>query len=203
METGFKHSYFPNYFSIEDILATQERVPCKVENTVHGLGCLDPSTENEDLVVGTSLLLPYWLASPLSQTRVRVFSVEIPKIYKEAYREILIADASIVDLHKIGRYFYEFGSYLIKLNHRDAEAINTMLMNAFKDRLRVLIDWAQNLCTDTSRIQRFDTLEKELYQEGFKARTQLSAWLSDGSSKMCASEMVVNYKKRKRAIVDI
>ncbi len=79
-----------------------------------------------------------------------------------------------------------------------------MLMNAFKDRLRVLIDWAQNLCTDISRVQRLDTLEKELYQEGFKARKkQLIAWLSEGSSKLCASEMVVNHKKRKRAVVDI
>ncbi|GLH11187.1 hypothetical protein R5R35_010983 [Gryllus longicercus] len=203
METRFKHSYCPNYFSLEDILATQERVLCKVEKSVHGLGCLDQSTENEDLVVGTTLQLPFWLAFPLSQTRVRVVSVELPKIYKEAFREVLTADASIVDLSKLGRYFYEFGSHLTKLNHRDSSAINTMLMNAFKDRLRVLIDWAQNLCTDISKVQRLDTLEKELYLEGFKARKELIAWLSEGSSKMCASEMVVNHKKRKRAVVDI
>lgn len=32
------HSYFPNYYSIEDILATQERVPCKFIQTVPNLG---------------------------------------------------------------------------------------------------------------------------------------------------------------------
>ena len=31
-------SYVPNYFSIQDILATQERVPCKFEMQVKQLG---------------------------------------------------------------------------------------------------------------------------------------------------------------------
>lgn len=32
------HSYVPNYFSIDDILATQERVPCKFLCDVPKLG---------------------------------------------------------------------------------------------------------------------------------------------------------------------
>lgn len=30
--------YVENYFSLDDILATQERIPCKFEAAVHNLG---------------------------------------------------------------------------------------------------------------------------------------------------------------------
>ena len=33
-------SYCPTYFSVEDILASQERIPCKFEAEVYGLGKL-------------------------------------------------------------------------------------------------------------------------------------------------------------------
>lgn len=202
MEARFRRSFYPNYFSLEDIMATQERVPCKVEMTLRGLGCVDPSTVSEDLVAGTAIQLPYWLASPLCHHRIKVLSTEVPKIYKESFREIFSADASIVDLHKM-LYFYEFGMYISRLNHRDSNEINHMIMNAFKDRLRVIMDWAQNLCTDVPLIQKLDTLEKQLYKDGYQSRMQLCAWLNDGSSKIAASEMVVNHKKRKRAEIDL
>lgn len=32
--------YFPNYFSLEDIFVTQERVPCTVETNLPGMGKL-------------------------------------------------------------------------------------------------------------------------------------------------------------------
>lgn len=33
-------SYYPNYFTIEDILATNERLPCKVLDEIPGLGII-------------------------------------------------------------------------------------------------------------------------------------------------------------------
>lgn len=33
-----KSSYYPNYFSIEDIFVTQEKVPCETEQYLHKLG---------------------------------------------------------------------------------------------------------------------------------------------------------------------
>ena len=43
-------SYCPNYFSIEDILATQERVPCQVDSDLKNLGFLDPGSDNQVVV---------------------------------------------------------------------------------------------------------------------------------------------------------
>lgn len=35
-------------------------------------------------------------------------------IFRESYREILTADATVVDLHKLGPYFFSFGTHLLK-----------------------------------------------------------------------------------------
>lgn len=35
MQSG---SYFPNYFSLEDIIVTQEKVPCIVDANLVGMG---------------------------------------------------------------------------------------------------------------------------------------------------------------------
>ena len=35
--------------------------------------------------------------------------LEVPKTYREVYREIMTADPLVVDLHKQGPYYYEFG----------------------------------------------------------------------------------------------
>lgn len=123
-------AYFPNYFSFEDVLATQERTPCKFLVDVPKLGKvrqfvfflsihqqlssgnLNPSTVDKDLKAGTYLELPLWLSQEISLSRQPVVAPELPKIYKESYREILKADACAVDLHKFNLYFYEFGSHV-------------------------------------------------------------------------------------------
>jgi hypothetical protein len=51
-------------------------------------GFLDPSSESEDIAAGTVVELPYWLAQSLCSRRCNIVTVEIPKIYKEAYRSV-------------------------------------------------------------------------------------------------------------------
>ncbi|KAJ9598874.1 hypothetical protein L9F63_026591 [Diploptera punctata] len=192
----------PNYFSIDDIFATQERLPCKFLVPVHRLGFLDPSSENEDLAEGTSLELPLWLPRSLTAQRRHLVTIDIPKVFKEAYREILKADASVVDLHKLSIYFYDFGIYLSKMGHRESAAIAATLTQTFKERFRQVMDWAHNSGTDPTVAQGLDNLERILFQEGHATRVQLDAWLNDGSRKITAADMVINHKKRKRAALD-
>lgn len=52
-------------------------------------GFLDPSSESEDIAVGTTVELPYWLAQSLCSRRRNIVMVEIPKIYKEPYRSVV------------------------------------------------------------------------------------------------------------------
>lgn len=64
-------SYNPNYFSLEDIIVTQERVPCTVESHLVGMGNLDPSSIDDDLEVGKKVEFPLWYAMNFDVSRAR------------------------------------------------------------------------------------------------------------------------------------
>lgn len=71
--------------------------------------------------------IPLWLAESLYSRRPPLVSVELPKIYKDSYREILNADACTVDMHKLSQYFYEFGCYIAK--HDIKGEVSSTLIN--------------------------------------------------------------------------
>ncbi|KAK7076826.1 DNA replication complex GINS protein PSF3 [Halocaridina rubra] len=192
-------SYYPSYFSLSDILATQDRVPCKFEQTVYNLGFLDPSSGDKDIAVGTKLELPCWLARALSSSRRLIVSTQIPNNYREKYREILKADASVVDLHKLGPHFYEFGQHLLPLAGPEAPALANMLTQALRERLRGIMDSAQNTCEDevTSQTVKLDELERTLFSAGQKALKDHKLWLSRRAHILTTSAMVEQHKKRK------
>ena len=108
-----------DYFDIDDIIATQGRIPSKLEAQIYNLGFLDPSSEGNDLQAGAKLELPLWLAKELCNRRRKIVTVDIPKAYKDSYREIFKADASVVDLHRLGPYFYEFGTKLLHFDFQE------------------------------------------------------------------------------------
>ncbi|KYN37136.1 DNA replication complex GINS protein PSF3 [Trachymyrmex septentrionalis] len=192
------YSYVPDYFSLTDILCTEERISCKIEVTLPRLGFLDLSSESEDLKPGAKLELPLWLAQPLNKVRESIVSVDIPKTYKEGYREILLADACTVVLNKWNPYYYELGMYLRKFNNRDCEMIIDSLLLTFRSRFRLIMDWAQNPVSDPMLNSLLPRLERDLFVTGRKAKVQLNEWLRKGSCTIETSQSAVNLKKRKR-----
>ena len=129
-----------DYYNIDDILATQERVPSKLEVQIHNLGFLDPNSEGGDLQAGSKFELPFWLAKDLCSRRRRIVSVEMPKTYREGYRQILKADANVVDLHKLGPYYYNFGTKLLHFSFEENSQIAKSLQevslgSGMRDRL--------------------------------------------------------------------
>lgn len=190
------------YFSIDDILATNERVPCRFEVAVNKLGFLDPSSESPDIAQGTKLDLPFWLAQSLH--RQRIISVDMPKIYREAYREILNADANVVDLHKMGPYFYQFGLHLLGFQHPEAEDISRMLSETFRNRFRKLMDASQNSLEEdaTSLTACLDRTEIAIFSLGHKSLLDFKQWQARELKKIATADLVVNHRKRKRAILE-
>ncbi|CAH1164469.1 unnamed protein product [Phaedon cochleariae] len=194
-------SYAPNFYSIEDILATQERIPCKFLGNVPDMGHLNPSTLEKDLAAGTVLELPVWLVQELSLGRHSIVATELPKIYKESYREILKADACAVDLHKFNLYFYELGKHI---KHFDRKGdVHDILLHTFKTRFRQIMDLADHSVSDPTVQERLETLEARLFSDAYDARTKLNAWLVESGAILEAANMVVNHKKRKRMNLDI
>ena len=97
-------------------------------NCIFQTGFLDPSADNNDVLPGTKMELPYWLAESLCSKKRHIVSIELPKQYREGYREILSADAEVVDLHKWGPHYYAFGTQLLSFEHPDSSDIAKSLL---------------------------------------------------------------------------
>ncbi|XP_067651642.1 DNA replication complex GINS protein PSF3-like [Haliotis asinina] len=193
-----------NYFSLDDILATQEKIPCKLVMPIYRLGYLDPSSEGDNIPVDTKIELPYWMARALCSRKRHIVSVEMPKQYREGYREILSADASVVDLHKLGPFFYSFGSQLLNFEHPEGSDIAKCLLKTFQSRFRKIMDSSQNaLNEDNSQLtERLDETEKVLFCAGQKGLNDFLRWEKRETEKLVTSAMVQNHRKRKRAIME-
>merc|ERR1719309_1830519 len=191
-------SYYPDYFSIEDILATQERVPVEVTEDLPDVGFLDPGADNKDLMRGTRLELPYWCVEGLRSGRTYL-NPEVPKTYKEVFREIMNADAAVVDLHKFGPYYYEFGRHLIKMAGGEGSAIGESITQTFKQRFPIIIDSSGN-ATDSDTLKetaKTDQLERLLYRQGQAAKVGMEGWLTRKTGLINTSYMVSQHRKRK------
>nr|XP_037283279.1 DNA replication complex GINS protein PSF3-like [Rhipicephalus microplus] len=190
---------FGDYFSLDDILTTNERVPCKIELPIPKLGSLDSSSKEEDLKPGTKLDLPYWLAAPLLSRRI--VSAEVPKVYRETYREILGADAVAVDLYRLQPQYYKFGLLIQRLPVSDVEYVNNSLIEAFKNRFRHIMDCSQGTLKEDALdvTVRLDMSERELFSLGREALDDLQRWMRRDSHKIATASMVTNHRKRKRA----
>ncbi len=102
-----------DYWSLDDILAGQERVPCKVEQPLYRLGFLTSGSGDEHLKPGTKLELPVWLVKSLCTRKRKIVSLSYPKAYRQPMRIALSADASVINLHRNGPYFYSCGVKLL------------------------------------------------------------------------------------------
>ncbi|KAF2355219.1 GINS subunit domain A [Trinorchestia longiramus] len=199
---NFEVSYFPNYFSIDDILASQDRIPCKFEVIVKGLGYLDASSGSSDIQPGSKLELPCWLARRLCTTaRKPTVSAQLPVTYRDKYREILTADACVVDLQKLGPHFYELGLHLLPLTSvADRPRLAALLTQVLRDRLRPVMDDAQHCSVDeaTHRIAKLDRLEIRLFRGEQESVKDYQAWMERTSHLLKMAPLLAASSSRKR-----
>ncbi|KAL8589319.1 hypothetical protein ACOMHN_052322 [Nucella lapillus] len=193
-----------DYFNLDDILATNERLPCKVEMPIHRLGYLDNTTDDSTLQPGTKLELPFWLARALCSRRRHIVTVEFPRPYRLSYREVFKADPNVVDLHKLGPFFYLFGSYLLTFQHTDSADVANSLLKTFQGRFRRIMDSSQNaLHRDTSQwMEKLDESEKKIFQAGQQGLHDFEHWERRQTEKLKTSAMVMKHLKRKRPFVE-
>lgn len=109
-------SYDPNYFSLADIIVTQERVACTIQSRLPGMGRLDPSSIDADLEPGKKVEFPLWYAMHFDASRQRHLKAHIPDIYKKISKEVCEADATAVELGRMNKNFYEFGRYVTRFD---------------------------------------------------------------------------------------
>lgn len=190
-----------NYFSIDDILMSSEKIPCQFESSAHGLGFLDATCGKRDISQGTKMDLPLWMATSLgADPRRKVTKVEVTKPYREVYRQILKADATVVDLRKLGPYYYAMGQQILVFDSNQRIFIARSLVQTFSDRFRKIMDWSTNaMKSDFIRHKdKLDEVERNLFELGQLSLRNHIKWESGDSCKITPSEMVVRHRKRKR-----
>ncbi|XP_059060790.1 DNA replication complex GINS protein PSF3 [Achroia grisella] len=189
-----------NYLDIFDILVSNEKVPCKTLQELPKMGFLDPSATEDDLKIGSNVEIPLWLAETLYSRRPSLVSIDLPKIYKDTYREILNADACTIDLHKFAQYFYELGCYIAKYDIKGGVA--TTLVNTYKQRFRMLL--AASVSHDSiGTMQPLSASERERAIAAATTEHALLGWLQRGDSLLTTACMVANHRKRKRAEMEM
>uniref|UniRef100_A0A8D3B4Y1 DNA replication complex GINS protein PSF3 n=1 Tax=Scophthalmus maximus TaxID=52904 RepID=A0A8D3B4Y1_SCOMX len=201
-------SYFPvqagvgmeeNFLSLDDILLSHERLPVRTECTFPRLGYLEKSSDAHDIAEGSKMELPLWLSKGLYERKRRVLSVELPKVYREGWRTVFNADPNVVDLHKMGPYYYSLGSQMLHFDSPENPDIAETLLQTFIGRFRRTMDSSQNAYNeDTSAlVERLDSLEKGLFRSGQSGLNGFQSWEKGQATQITASSLVLNYRKRK------
>ena len=189
-----------SYFSIDDILASQQKVPVQFETTVYNLGFLNPSANERNLEPGLKVELPFWLSKVLGGRKRQIVKVELPKQYRRNLREILKADAKVVDLYKMGPYYYGLGMKLLCFDQLECRELSRCLLETFLNRFRQLMDNAQHAEeADTfSLTSKLDEVERVLFHLGQRTAQQMGLWERGQSQKITSSLIVQANRKRKR-----
>ena len=202
-----------SYFSLEDIIASNDKLCCKFRVSIPELGHLIAGSDMTDIPPGARLELPCWLASSLCNARKQTAEVDLPKQYRAKYREIFNAEATVVDLHKLGPMFYLSGLHLKVFPYPEVSAILETLSKMIRERAIMILDAAANAASEarsrrrgdipttavtvTTCLPLLDELEKLLYRSGESAHLALHDWYSrKGLNRVEASSLARHRKKR-------
>lgn len=197
---------YEDYLDCDDILTLGQKVTCVFEKPVTGLGFIDPSSDSTDIASGCKLELPMWLAKVLKDRRV--VSVEVPKGFNETYREILEADASVVDLHNLGPNYYRMGKHLVGMDLKDSQDISKTLVTTFHDRFHKLLDYSIYDSQDTAMEMigyhsSLDNMERNLLAVGRESTEQFRQWSNRSCEKITANQMVSALNKKKKVELSV
>lgn len=192
--------YSLNYYSISDILVTQEKIPCIAETNLIGLGAYDSSFDNENVTVGQTLELPLWYAQYSKTPRSRILKFQIPDVYQKKLKDICEADALAVDLGRMNKFFFELGLYVVPYDR--TASIATMLYETCRQRCRSLIDLCKDVNKELKSTKKFEFAELELYSIGCRTNELFAKWLTGTQELIHTPIMVSNHNKRRRAMLD-
>ncbi|CAO3643384.1 unnamed protein product [Mucor hiemalis] len=119
--------------------------------------------------------LPYWMAKPLAQY-TSLISIELPKTFGTRVRNALDASPTSVDFRLLCPYFYLFGVKLLDLVVDDS--LSKILKEAFKERLRDIMNYSQTLGASTGQefLHKLDETEKEIYKAGQESALHFRQW---------------------------
>jgi len=182
-----------DYFSIEAILAENQKIQCTFKHNIPGMGHLGGGTER-DIAVSSKIQLPLWLAYTVIYSDWADFNIPMP--FGSRVRNALKAEACSVRLSNLvgaGGFWYGFGKTIMEILSEDqANAISEMLTKAFEHRLLEIVDQAQHFAAlgqaggdgssgNSSQMFRegLDVTERELFALAQESAKRTKNWYED------------------------
>lgn len=119
------------YLDLDDILATQELVPCRMNTSISSLSfeyansseCFIPVEQQ------TEYRIPLWLAQVIHS--LGAGSVSLPEQFQETFREIMNADATVPNVNEFASYYFRLGAYCTLFNMAEAKLVADVLLKVF------------------------------------------------------------------------
>jgi GINS complex subunit 3 len=174
------------FFSIDDILAEDERMPLKWLSDAVGVGYLDPSNGSDDVSSGSTMELPFWLAEVL-KGKGHV-DMSLPAVYSRKSRADIMADAVSARLREKSPFFYLVGLRLGPLlsSGVEAAALSKDVHQTLADRAAGILRTAKSgLGEDVSRYRNLLTdLEQQIFDSASSFTASRLAWRREEASMM-------------------
>jgi len=182
-----------DYFSIEAILAENQKIQCTFKQEIPGMGHLGGGSER-DIAMLSKVQIPIWLAYTIIYSDWAEFNIPTP--FGSRVRNALKAEACSVRLSNLvgqGGLWYGFGKTIMDiLSDEQANEMSEMLSKAFRERLLEVIDQAQHFAAlgqtgpggssaDTAQSFRegLDTTERELFSLAQESTKRTKMWYED------------------------
>ncbi|KAH7879550.1 hypothetical protein F5879DRAFT_933947 [Lentinula edodes] len=186
-----------DYFSIDAILAENQKVQCKFKQRIPEMGHLGGGSER-DITPLNKRQIPIWLAYIIIYSDWADF--DIPRPFSNKVRNALRAEPRSVRLSNLvgaGTGWYVFGKTIMDmLGDEQGVEMSEMLVTTFKGRLVDVIDQAQHFAAlgpvgggggggIDSAPQMFreglDTTERELFVLAQESARRMKKWYEESS----------------------
>lgn len=172
------------YYDIDDILAESEKIPCRFNLTVPGLGYLE-GNPGKSIKKDTKIELPLWLAEVLAICLILDDSdqsfIELaePDYINSKVINAIKSDPITVDLHTVLPNFYKLVEKWAAM-FSEAELIS-IVMQMLKERAFEINNYASNTNKHLSNtfIYSLDEFEKKLFRITSDSSKEMRKWMNE------------------------
>ncbi|RLV92760.1 DNA replication complex GINS protein PSF3 [Spathaspora sp. JA1] len=172
-----------NYYDLDDILADAEKVPCKFNITVPGLGYLQ-GNPGKPIEKDIKIDLPFWLAEILAvcivsdSTQQSFIDMIDPEFINSKVINAIKSNPTSVDLHKLLPYYYKLIEKWCSM-FNDEDLIENV-MNMLRERTFEINSFANNNKQLNSEfLYTLEEFEKKLFKQTSESNKLMRNWLKE------------------------
>ncbi|KAK6458402.1 uncharacterized protein RJT20DRAFT_126426 [Scheffersomyces xylosifermentans] len=173
-----------NYYDLDDILADGEKIPCRFNITVPGLGYLE-GNPGKAINKDSKIELPLWLAEILAvcvnldESGSSFIDLPEPEFLGTKVKNAIKTSPTSVDLHKLLPNYYRLVEKWCTMVP-EPELID-IVMTMLKERSFEISNFAGNANKQINNefIYTLDEFEKQLFKMTSESNKHMRKWLRD------------------------